>query len=650
MPAYAYDTSTGKWVATNQPSFYWNGSLWVSPYYTYDAQNGWYYVNHSAAPLTGATGYAAGPAAGDATVTGTSLDATKAKLAALLGISDPAISNTGFNSTNTATLNNNANALLTILALAAITNNQTSNATSGNATVSGNTQAQDATTGMANVVSNFLNLINSAWGWGSGTLSYFVDNIFGNHTGDITLAPQTVGSGGGGIGCYFCFGGTLDSNTNTGANSTNTATTNANKDLTVDYRPTGTIDNNIDLLAQSGNAGVTGNTVGGSAKSGDANAELNLINMINSAIGSGGSFFGLINIFGDLNGDILFPKGFVDSLLGGSGGLGSGGGSATASNTGTGPNSNNTATTSSNSNATITDNSQSTFNNNINAAAQSGAADVSNNTKAGGATTGDSKTNTNTYNLFNSGVVGDNAVLVLVNVLGHWVGLVMGLPSGGGSSQSALLGGNATVTNANTGPNSNNTASSSTNSNLNVNYAPNSTINNNVRAGAISGDATVSGNTAAGGAASGDAGVATNVVNILGSNLSLTHWFGILVVNVFGDWFGSVGVNTPAGNAPAASAGVGGGSLPGGKGESYGQPTTGLYQGNSSGGVTQVAGTSSGHSSNLGSVTVASANNIAKFAESQKAASQAGLLFVAMAILLLTAGGLMGAERKFRKS
>src|SRR5207253_1493872 len=105
-------------------------------------------------------------------------------------------------------------------------------------------------------------------------------------------------------------------------------------------------------------------------------------------------------------------------------------------------------------NGTINNTTNGTFNNNIQAAAASGSANVGGNTSAGSATTGSADTNTNTFNLFDTSVFGDNAVLVLINDMGHWVGRILNL--GGGSSGGALLASGATVQNDNTGPGSTN--------------------------------------------------------------------------------------------------------------------------------------------------------------------------------------------------
>jgi hypothetical protein len=411
--------------------------------------------------------------------------------------------------------------------------------------VSGNTTGGNAQTGAANVVANVVNLLNSAWNWAGGALNFFAKNLFGNQTGDITLNPTAATGGGGSLGAA------PSTISNTGPNSTNTISGLNNYSIQAVNAATGTINNNINVLANSGNAGVTGNTTGGNASSGNATATVDLLNLINASIGSGQSFFGLLNIFGNLNGDILFPLGFLTNAL--ASGSGTTPATGAASVAGTGPNSTNGINQSTQNSVAITNSPTTSIANNISSGAQSGNATTAGNTTAGNATTGSATTNTNTYNLANTNLVGDNAVLVLVNVLGHWMGAIMNLPTAN-TSTSALLTGNATING--TGPSSNNQIGQSANNNLAITNTPVSTITNNVRAGAVSGDATVSNNTTGGNATSGNAAVATNVANIVNSSLNLSKWFGVLVVNVFGDWIGSVNKDTAAGNAPQVSSTV----------------------------------------------------------------------------------------------
>lgn len=542
IPDYAFNDATSKWQPTDQSSFSWSASLgrYTSPLYWYDTQVGWYHVVQSPPKLATTQSAAVKPAA----------DARSAALASLLGVDVPgaANTNTGPGSNNSALENTSTQALLQLLGNALLQNSNSATAASGDASVAGNTTGGDASTGDATVVQNFINLLQAMWSWGSGGLAYYMQNLFGDHYGDITLQPEEVTGGGGQLGALA--GNSSASNSNTGAGSSNQAQVNSDSGVTVVNNPTGNIVNNLDLSAVSGNADVTGNTNGGSASTGDATVQLNLINLINSAILSGGSFFGLINIFGSLDGDILFPEGFLDAALAQE----QSDGSQSASNSNTGSSSSNTATLESNSNTNLINNPSASFSNNLNTAADTGDATVTNNTSAGGAQSGESKISNSLFNLFGANVFGENAVLVLVNVMGRWVGGIMNLP-GSGDSSGALMTGDATVSNNGTGPNSQNQAGVNQNSNTNIINTPTGTITNNINATAASGNASVSGNTSAGGASSGNATVAANIANIFGSQLNLRKWFGVLVINVFGDWNGSVGKDTAAGSGAGMQSG-----------------------------------------------------------------------------------------------
>jgi hypothetical protein len=107
-------------------------------------------------------------------------------------------------------------------------------------------------------------------------------------------------------------------------------------------------------------------------------------------------------------------------------------------------------------------------------------------------------------------------------------------------------------------------------------------ITNNINVNATSGDADVSQNTKAGNARSGDADAAVNLLNVEDSNLSLSGWFGILFINVFGNWNGNFGFYNPA-----TVGGSGAGPIPAAV-TSSGQPPVFRFvprNGNTSGGV-----------------------------------------------------------------
>jgi hypothetical protein len=369
-----------------------------------------------------------------------------------------------------------------------VENTLDSNATSGDATVHHNTTGGNATTGNADVIATIINMLQSSTSWTGGQLNTFIQNIDGDVLGDILLDPRVM------------------SNANQVAKK---PAESLEGSVNTDSR----INNDINLSATSGNAGVHHNTVGGNATSGDANVLLNLINIINSWAVANQSFLGMINIYGNLNGDILIPEALLQQLLASNG-----------SSQPTGDVELDTDTT-----MGIT--------NNINLGAQSGAADVHHNSQAGNATTGNATTKMTILNLTNRQIIGSDAILVFVNVLGTWVGMIVNAPTG---TTAAALG---DITSDN---------GYGAYDNVDLDVSAKAQITNNINLSARSGDATVHHNSQAGDATSGDATTSLNLINIINSQLSFSNWFGILFINVFGSWTGSFGVNTAAGETPVA--------------------------------------------------------------------------------------------------
>ena len=420
---------------------------------------------------------------------------------------------TGPDSTNTSNLVGTSNTNLNNNTNVSLINNLYGRATSGNAYVVGNTTAGGASTGDAKDIANVVNLLQSSTNaFGTTGPVTFVANINGDVNGDLLLDPSNLGS------------------IQNAGNVTLTNDTKINNSLNAN------INNNINVAAATGNANVANNTEGGNATSGNASAIADLINVINSAITAGRSFIGVVNINGNLNGDILLPPGFIDQLV--------------AANvptvTVTAPSSVNTGSTSLSDKTTVNNTNNLGINNNINANATTGQANVTDNTTAGNATSGNAMTHITAFNLTGSKIVGANDLLVFVNVLGQWVGLIVNAPAG---ATAAELGGGITQ---------NDTTIANT---TDVNNTTKERINNNVNVAAASGDATVSHNTTGGNAKTGDAKAAINLLNVENSNLAFSNWFGVLFINVFGTWHGSFGINTSAGDKPvtAPSVGYGGG-------------------------------------------------------------------------------------------
>lgn len=646
---YTWDPNTGQTAPKGDPGYYFNPATgrWDTNEYVYHPESGQYELAQPAAAPSLLSASAAPGMGGD-----TQQDLANA-LAALFGplLGGLSNSNTGPGSDNSINADSSNTGFFDLFSRANVNNDIDSRAVTGDATVSSNTYGGSALTGAATVVANVLSLLNSAWGWAGGALNFLAKNFWGDHYGDINLNPGTSSGGGGTLGSYNPL---VAGNSNTGPDSTNTIDANSNNDLTVINRPTGTITNDIDLLAQSGDAEVSKNTNAGDATSGDALAVLNLLNFINSSIASGQSFFGMLNFFGNLNGDVLFPDGFLTDALQGT--SGSGGFSGTNSNTG--PNSSNLIDADANNNVDITNSPEANFDNNINLAAQSGSALVQGNTNAGSALTGNAETDNNLFNLFNTSLFGQNAVLVLVNVGGTWTGQIMNLPAGANpGTSSALLTSGATLENNNTGPDSTNTIDTESNNNLNVQNSPVGNITNNVRAGAISGDATVESNTNAGNATTGDAKVVSNVANMFNSHLNLTGFFGILVVNVFGDWNGSVNKDTAAGetesaggtsSAQVSSAGQGGGN---GVSQTWRSGASGSQGGGVSGNTGSGGNTSTINSNSSNSKVLAAKNAVNEATQAAAAQTKSVSLYLILgAVFSLLGAAFYGMERRMRLS
>ncbi|MDB5178895.1 MAG: mucin7-like protein [Patescibacteria group bacterium] len=627
IPKWVFDVAANVWVKADQGSFSCDSAThyYLSPKYVFDKRNNWYEIVPASVLATSTPDYFVTAPNVVHTVLGDlvvgSKDYEMARAMGLLssdggilllpggGVAGPAPA-------NQVGVSNNNQGYIDLTNLVNVINTLQSVATSGNVGAVSNTQVGGATSGTAAVLANVINLLASAWSWSNGNLNFFMRD-FGNWVGDLNLDPSQSAAGGGG--------------------QLGTSTTNSSE-LNVNAKSGANIVNNIDLTAKSGDASATTNTSAGNVTSGDARAVANIINMINSFIYSGNSFFGILNIFGNFNGDVLFPKGFLDS--------------ATAS--GAGPDSTSQASVNNTNQANIATSNTYGVDNNIQTNAVSGAATAGSNTSVGDVQSGAATTKQNTFNLANSSVFGDNAVLVIVNVLGHWVGKIMTLP-GVGASQSALLTGNAQVGSNVTGPGSNNQANSSTTNTTNINQQSVGTITNNINVNAQSGDASATENTSVGNVKSGSAQAGSSVANIFNSVLNVKHWFGVLVINVFGDWVGDVNNDTVAGGVPGQGSGEGATAqtaatavprvgllaLFGGATSSGGGVASG---GTVAGAQTSVSGAEGGAKVLTAAAEQQPAQKVAAIAKSK----DMSILFALSAGVMLVAGALASIERKLK--
>ena len=317
---------------------------------------------------------------------------------------DPAalsnVQGSGPNSNNSTNTNLNNNVTVNNSTGLAINNNINLAANSGNAAVSNNTSAGNAASGTAETVTNVVNAINSAISAGKSFIGTI--NINGNLNGNILLPPNLIDQ---------LLAANTPTVTITGPGSTNSANTNVNNNVAVNNTNNLGINNNISTNATSGSANVSNNTSGGSASSGNAANHLTAFNLTGSNIIGANDLLVFVNVTGKWVGLIInAPAGTTAAEFGG--GV-----------TNSGPNSNNTSNTNVNNNVAVNNTVNEQINNNIAAAANSGNASVSNNTKGGNATTGNADNAINLLNMENSSInlTGWFGIL-FINVFGTWDG------------------------------------------------------------------------------------------------------------------------------------------------------------------------------------------------------------------------------------
>ena len=481
---YTWDPVTKLTAPKTSPEYSYNPTTehWDTNEWRYDAPSGKYIPNiiENVVPPVSTL------PASTSLVADSSTSSNSPTALSTLGPNSPA----GLNSTS----NNSGD--YSLFYNASISNKIINLAQTGDASVLGNTFGGSALTGNALTQATILNLLQSVWNPANGNILTFTSDINGDVTGDITLDPALI------------------------PRNLTAATETSNNTLKVNQSNNTAILNDINLAATSGDARIDSNTSAGDATTGSATAVANVVNLINSVIGSGQSFVGTVNINGNLNGDILLPPEMLNQLL--------------ASNV---PRVTIDTNSINNSNILADFNNNQTINNNVTTDAASGNAHVSGNSSAGNATTGSAANNLTILNLTGRDIIGSNAMLVFVNVLGKWVGMIVDAPG----ATSAALGGGIT---------------SDTTRSLDAVIKSDSTqtITNNINLVAHTGDADITNNTSAGNAKTGDAKTSAGIANVSNSNLALGGWFGVLFINVFGNWFGSFGVNTAAGNTPAPVA------------------------------------------------------------------------------------------------
>lgn len=455
-------------------------------------------------------------------------------------------SGNGSGSDNSATVNNNNNSTVVINNDANVQNNLDFDASSGYNNASSNVGDSEIITGDANVVVTVITDANQV------ELGVYQFDVNGNQNGDIILDS----------------GSSIAQNIGNGSDSVNSSTINNTNTNVEAINNDGDIINNINIDTNTGYNSASKNTGGDSTiETGDANVVANVINSLNTVVDG---VMNVVNIFGDMIGNIVQPNAPALTAAASECGCGLCSGDIAAGNIGNGTDSTNNATVNNTNTNTTNMTNNATVDNNLDLDGNTGGNSTSFNT--GGESsieTGEVEVGANVVNIANVNVsAGDCSPVYMVfinDVSGNWKGQILGAAVGtyfytsSGEFYFVDSNGQLVAVNRNNGADS---VNSSTINNTNTNTTDitnNGTITNNINISANTGNNEAGKNT--GGNSSietGDVGIVANVVNFINSNFS-GRKVVMTMVNVFGSWLGNFVPAGYGGDVPNPSALAAGG-------------------------------------------------------------------------------------------
>jgi len=365
----------------------------------------------------------------------------------------------------------------------------TSTAATGENSADNNSGSAVIATGDANASANIINIVNSTFTGSDGFIAFL--NIFSSLFGDLDFRNSLF------------------------LNSTCPDCDIFSGDLSVNNQNTASIHNDAVVRAQTGGNSASGNAGAGVIATGDANAAANVFNVVNTNVVGSNYLLLVMNNFGSWNGDLVLPSKYLfPNCCSGAGSV------------------------------SVNNNSDASIENNISGEAETGGNEANGNTN-GLVVTGNANAVANTLNQVNTNIFGSDSVMIAFRFFGDWTGNVFSAPEGFSwieSDGGLVLMGDPSAGGFGGG------AGSSTTIN-NSNFAD---IRNNVRVLALTGDNRASGNGGGGVIANGGGGViatgnanaATNVVNVVNTNIFGRNWI-LALVNVFGNWNGNIAFGRP---------------------------------------------------------------------------------------------------------
>lgn len=343
-------------------------------------------------------------------------------------------------------------------------------------------------TGNAAAVANVINVVNANITDSSGLVEFL--NLLAPYIGNIDLSGFTFPTS----SCASCSGGALQVTNDNSASVTN----------------------NVDVLAMSG-----GNTITGAGTStittGDAVAAANVLNVVNTNLTNSQYLLLVLNNFTQMQGDLVLPgKSFFENFFSNNGGDTAG-------------------------NISVANANSASIGNNATTVAATG-----DNTVAGASSstisTGEAATVTNTVNEVNQNSTGGTRVYLLINVPGTWAGNVFSAPPGLKWEQTPdglLLTESSAPQGFDGCADCGNSDAPSTIANANS-----ANVQNNIQVFALTGSNEIDANGGSGGISTGNAVAATNVVNLVNTNIVGQNVL-FAIINVLGNWQGNLAFGQP---------------------------------------------------------------------------------------------------------
>jgi hypothetical protein len=334
----------------------------------------------------------------------------------------------------------------------------------------------------------------------------------------------------------------------TGPGSENQTLTETLLDNSILNQNIGDVQNQIKVNSISGLNQTDYNTGTGTVQTDEANAQLTLLNMVNTNVtGEGG--IKTFNVYDELKEDIYFTMSEVEKVNNFSAGDPNGSyqsaNGIVVQNSLTGPESENNATASSEINDTTQNENTGSIKNDIEINALSGMNGASKNTGAGDISTGDSNAAASIVNFLNTNLNVPQWLIGVVNIFGTLVGdIILPRPEDSPSSQTTTQ----IAQNSTTGAQSQNEALNSNQNTTNFQNYNNAEVLNNVDAQAVTGQNNSSYNTGPGQIQDGDADVSTQEVNVANQNVISDQPLWIVIVNKMGEWVGYIVGEEPGQN------------------------------------------------------------------------------------------------------